>query len=97
MTDTFLQRDVALEKANHVRITNARTLHDIRFGVRRLRAVLDDECLQRAPIARLLRAQPKWGQVRTQHALRALGVTRYDTRLGELTERQRKILLGLIP
>lgn len=97
MTDTFLQRDLALEKAQHVRTTNARTLHDIRHGVRRLRAVLDDECLQRAPLARLLRAQPGWGQVRAQRALRALGVTRYDMRLGELTDRQRSLLLGLIP
>ena len=103
MTETLLdphviQRTEALAKANAVYRSRANLKREIFRGETTVTEVLADPpaYLNRMAIGELLRAQKLWGNTRSRKLLRQAEI-RENRRVGELTERQRDLIAGLLP
>lgn len=88
----------ALEVANRTRRERAEVKRLIRCGGLTVAEVLADPpaFLARMPIGELIRAQALWGPTRSRKFLRRAEITE-TRRIGELTERQRDLIAGLLP
>ena len=91
------QRLLALERANHVRLTRATLKRRLRSGEVAaadaiLRSSRDTETMT---IAELLLSQRGWGPTRSSKMLRSVALSERKT-LGSLTERQRVMLVAVL-
>src|SRR5437588_1363643 len=91
------QRLLALERANHVRLTRATLKRRLRSGEVAaadaiLRSSRDTETMT---IAELLLSQRGWGPARSAKMLRSVSLSEKKT-LGSLTERQRLMLAAVL-
>lgn len=83
----------ALAKANRVRLERAEIKRDIYAGKRKASNVLlmPQSCMWSIPILELLRSQRRWGRMRSLKLLSKMAISE-SRRLGQLSERQRRIL-----
>jgi hypothetical protein len=91
------QRLLALERANHVRLTRATLKRQLRAGEVAaadtiLRSSRDTDTMT---VAELLLSQPNWGPARSAKMLRSVSLSEKKT-LGSLTERQRLMLAAVL-
>lgn len=88
------QRLTALAKGNDRRIRRAQLKRDIKAGRRSASAILADppEWAEAMKVVELLRAIPKWGDVKVKHACRHIEFSSTKTIAG-VTARQRSELL----
>jgi hypothetical protein len=89
------QRMQALERANAVRLKRAELKRRIGHGqTSAADVILDLPWEARSwPVGELLTSQRRWGHIRAHKLLAALHIS--ETRqIGELTERQRRVLAG---
>ena len=87
----------ALRRANEIRIRRSQIKKDLREGVIRIDALLEDPPpeIVTAKIVDLLLAVPRVGQVKAQRWLNHARISTSKT-VGGLSERQRLELLGLL-
>jgi hypothetical protein len=91
------QRQLALERANHVRLTRATLKRKLRTG----EVAVADTVLRSSrdtatmTVAELLLSQRGWGPTRAAKMLRSLSLSEKKT-LGSLTERQRVMLAAVL-
>jgi len=105
-TTALGQRELALLKANEVRLANCelrRSIHAASFAValELVADLLDQDDLTELPagalpIRRLLLAVPKFGEQRMVRYLRTAGLFTGDRRVRDLTDRQRRVLAELL-
>jgi hypothetical protein len=91
------QRLLALERANHVRLTRATLKRQLRAGEVAaadaiLRSTRDTDTMT---VAELLLSQRGWGPTRSANMLRSVSLSEKKT-LGSLTERQRVMLAAVL-
>lgn len=86
---------LALERANQVRLARAELKRQIASGALSAAQVILScpEEASRWPVGALLISQPRWGRRRCQKFLERNGIAELKP-LGDLTERQRRILAG---
>jgi len=91
------QRLLALQRANHVRLTRARLKRRLRAGeVAAADAVLrSSRDTDTMTVAELLLSQRGWGPTRSAKMLRSVSLSEKKT-LGSLTQRQRVMLAALL-
>lgn len=87
----------ALERANQVRARRARARRQVGSGELDVRVVLAQPPaeLERVPVAELLGWQRSWGSVRVRRLLARAQISELRT-VGQLTDRQRRAVLGLL-
>lgn len=94
---TTQQRTTALDRANEIRCARAKLRRQIGSRQRSAADVLlcPPECVSTMSVLDLLMAQYRWGRHR---ALKVLAVARISEskQVGSLTERQRRLLAGLL-
>jgi hypothetical protein len=85
----------ALARANEVRLARAALKRDISAGRRNVTEVVLDSPweAQSMSLSELLCSQRRWGRARSRKLLAAATLSE-GKRLGTLTERQRRILVG---
>ena len=91
------QRQIALNRANAVRIGHAEIKRAIRAGRVTAQEIIREmpETADRLPVKKLLTAIPGVGENRAYEFLGQMGM--HDSkRVGELTEHQRKLFLELL-
>lgn len=91
--DDLPQHEIALRKANSVRIGKAALKRELRDGATTIADALDDERAQAAPIHEILTAQRYWGDRRAALALREAGILDHNRRVRDLTARQRREII----
>jgi hypothetical protein len=69
------QARMALERANEVRVQMAQVKVELATRRLRLADALEDERAQRASVAALVQALPRWGERRTRRVLVVLGIS----------------------
>jgi hypothetical protein len=91
------QRRLALERANHVRLTRAKLKQRLRAGeVAAADAILrNSRDTDTMTVAELLLSQRGWGPTRSAKMLRSVSLSEKKT-LGSLTERQRVMLAAVL-
>lgn len=91
------RRLLALDRANHIRITRAVLKRQLRAGeIAPIDAILRrSEDIDTMTVAELLRSQRGWGPKRASKVLRSVSLPEGKT-LGSLTERQRVILVQVL-
>lgn len=91
------QNMMALQRANHIRLTRARLKREIAAGDVRVADVLLDpaEEVEGMEIAELLASQKRWGTTRCAKFLDSIGLPETKT-LRALTPRQRNALAELL-
>jgi hypothetical protein len=87
----------ALARANAVRDARVKVKREVKEGTTRVADVLLDppEPILGMELFELLTAQRRWGRVRTLRSLAAARL-RENKKVGEMTERQRRELAGLV-
>ena len=97
------QRMLALEKANHVRVTNARLFREItgleeRDARALCAAVFTDPTDEQnaAKVDQLLRAVPRFGAVKVRGLLVHADIRVSGRRVGELSQRQRTLIASVL-
>lgn len=90
-----LQHEVALAKANEIRLARAAIKRRVKAGEVTVAGVLDEECVQSMPVLDLLMAQRRWGLERARRLVRALPAGE-ALAVGNLTQRQRAMLVSLL-
>ncbi len=102
MTPTEQRLD-ALQHANHVRTANSRLRTDIRGrsqpdGMLYVADLLTNPvgAVQSMPVGRLLATIRHFGVVRATQVCTYAGVVSMDRRVGQLTERQRDMVAGVL-
>lgn len=87
---------MALRLANHTRFVRASTKRRINGGISPRDYILKPPPeLQRMPVGQLLKAQRYWGDSRVQKFCRRAAVPESKP-LGELTELQRSVIVGML-
>ena len=95
MTPTLESSMRGLAAANAVRIAGAQAKREIAAGTLSIADALTDPRCAAVPIGRLLASQWRWGEDRTERALRVIRVGSWR-RTDSLTDRQRAVLAALI-
>jgi hypothetical protein len=87
----------ALARANQVRLARAALKRDIRAGRRQVTDVVLDSPWEAdsMSLSELLCSQRRWGRARSRKLLSSAALSE-GKRLGTLTERQRRILVGAL-
>lgn len=88
---------IALNRANEVRVARARLKEGISGGTYQIKDVLFSPppyCRNMA-IGELISSQRQWGSGRTEKFLEDVGIS-WNWRLGELSERQRRLLARML-
>lgn len=96
---THEQTMEALDRANRIRKARAAIKRAILAGDQRICDVVLDppECMLTITLSELLRSQPRWGYDRARKCLsRDCGGMGEHKLLGTLTERQRRLLAGVL-
>lgn len=86
---------LALSAANQNRLGMSQVRAEMRAGLLTAIGALDDPRAQPMPLGRLLRSQPKWGDVKARYVLRELMVSE-QRRVRDLTDRQRDALREIL-
>lgn len=87
------QHLIALEHANEIRFARARLRAGLAAGTVTVAGALDAECAQTMTLIDLLMSQHRWGRQRALRALGHVGAVSERRRIGDLTDRQRGLLL----
>lgn len=95
MTTTMPQNMQALARANEIRLGRAKLKRDIKSGRLAVTDVIANppEPALTMPVMDLLCAQYQWARARSLRTLQDVGVMSERRRIGDLTERQRRILV----
>jgi hypothetical protein len=91
------QNMLALERANEVRLARAQLKRGVAFGEIDVAEVIVD-CpweAQSMAVAELLMSQRRWGQTRCHKLLARLPLSEQKT-VGSMTDRQRRVLAGML-
>lgn len=92
-----LQREVALAKANYIRMGRAALKRDLYAGKLTLTELLDDlpHCMETAPVPEILKSLPHLGPTKAAKIMGSLHFSEVR-KLGSLTERERRLLLEAV-
>jgi len=97
VTTPLPQWQVALARADEVRIARARLKRAIAAGERTVAEVLAEapDYTANMPVAELLQAQHRWGRRRVMRLLNSLAIHERRT-VGRLTERQKRAIIDAL-
>lgn len=85
----------ALEEANRVRLSQTELKREIRAGATTVTEALYDPRAERLSLAKLLKAQTRWGDQRVARFLLQVKIG-HERRVGQLTTRQRRAVAAAL-